>query len=125
MVNNSSMFREDHGLNKYYYSLRLGYRKKLIEEIALTSIYQKNPKDILGRRRGKNSNQIKTFNILEKLCLILREILFEESSLLNNTNSNLIHDFRESLLRINRILKSVINKIIISCIQDIIIESIF
>ena len=34
MVNNPTLFKEDHGLNKYYYSLRVGFRKNILEEIV-------------------------------------------------------------------------------------------
>jgi len=122
MINNPGMFREDHGLNKYYYSLRIGFKKKIIEDIAIASIYQKNPKDILKNQDKKDSNRIKMFNILGKLCSTLRDISFEKFLLYNKSNLNLIDEFNEELLKISRILKSIIQKILTSCLHDVLVE---
>ena len=87
MVNNPSLFREDHGLNKYYYSLRVGFRKNLLEEITVTSIYQKDCKELLSKKFTKNLLELKLLDVFTNLIVSLKEIFYSEFFLLKSTNS--------------------------------------
>ena len=122
MINNPGMFREDHGLNKYYYSLRIGFKKNILEEITLTSIYQKDCLYFLKKELEGKVIRRKIFNILEKIIFSLREISFEESSLYKNSTNKIIEGFKEELKKINLIIRSIIDKILLSCLYDILIN---
>jgi len=122
MVNNPILFKEDHGLNKYYYSLRIGSRKNSLEEIVITSIYQKDDQAFLNKKFQKNIIQTKVFSILKKMIASLKEIYYEENFLLKNSNNILIENYKEEITNISRLVKLIINKISQSCLRDILFE---
>ena len=122
MVNNPGLFREDHGLNKYYYSLRIGFKKNLLEEITISSIYQKDCNEILKKNFQKNLIQKKFLEILHKLVFSLKEISCDEIFLLKKTDINLIESFRQELDKINKLIKSIVNNLSLRCLYDILIN---
>lgn len=122
MVNNPGLFREDHGLNKYYYSLQIGYKKSILEEIALISIYQKDCLYFLKKELESKVIRKKLFFILQKIIFSLKEISFEESFLFKNSTINLFGNFKDELKKIKLVIRSIIDKISLSCIFDILIN---
>merc|ERR1712205_83427 len=94
MVNNPSFFREDHGLNKYYYSLRIGFRKNTLEEIITTSIYQKDCEIFFKKKFRENLIHSKIFRILKEMIVSIKEICYEESFLLSTSNMILVENFK-------------------------------
>jgi proteasome lid subunit RPN8/RPN11 len=122
MVNNPSLFREDHGLNKYYYSLRVGFRKNLLEEITVTSIYQKDCKELLSKKFTKNLLELKLLDVFTNLIVSLKEIFYSEFFLLKSTNSFLIQSIKKELTRLRSVIKSVTYKLSLFCLYDTLIR---
>lgn len=122
MVNNPSFFREDHGLNKYYYSLRIGFRKNTLEEIITTSIYQKDCEIFFKKKFRENLIHSKIFRILKEMIVSIKEICYEESFLLSTSNMILIENFKEELKKISKLIKLIINKLSLSCLYEILFD---
>jgi len=122
MVNNPSLFKGDHGLNKYYYSLRIGYKKNLLEEIALTSIYEKDFGCFFKRKTPENLLHSKMFDILGKLLFSLKEIFSDESFLGKDCDIILVNDLKEEIKKINQIIKTIVTKISSMCLYNILLK---
>ena len=122
MVNNPSLFREDHGLNKYYYSLRVGFRKNLLEEITITSIYQKDCKELLSKKFRKNLLELKLLQVFASLIASLKEIFYGELFLLKNTNNLLVESINKEITRLRSVIKSVTYKLSLFCLYDTLIK---
>ena len=122
MVNNPSLFREDHGLNKYYYSLRVGFRKNLLEEITVTSIYQKDCKELLSKKFTKNLLELKLLDVFTNLIVSLKEIFYSEFFLLKSTNIFLIQSIKKELTSLRNVIKSVTYKLSLFCLYDTLIR---
>jgi len=122
MINNPSLFRRDHGLNKYYYSIRIGFKKSLLEEITITSIYQKDCETFLKVQLWKSQLQIKIVEILRKLIYSLIEIFSEESFFFKNFSGVFLNDFKKEIKKINEIIKTIFDKISSLCLYNILIE---
>ena len=121
MVNNPTLFKEDHGLNKYYYSLRVGFRKNILEEIGITSIYQKDCKEVFKKKFRKNLLEIKLLDLFNGLIVSLKEMFYDESFLLKSTKNFLIEDIKKELIRLRNVTKTVIYKLSLFCIYDTLI----
>jgi hypothetical protein len=121
MVNNPTLFKEDHGLNKYYYSLRVGFRKNILEEIGITSIYQKDCKEVFKKKFRKNLLEIKLLDLFNGLIVSLKEMFYDESFLLKSTKNFLIEDFKKELIRLRNVTKTVMYKLSLFCIYDTLI----
>ena len=122
MVNNSGLFREDHGLNKYYYSLRIGFRKNLLEEITISSIFQKDNKKFLQTAKKKQINLPRFGEIIRSLVSSLRKFSSDESFSPNNIQVNLIQNFQDEINEIKKLIQCLINKLSISCLSKLLVD---
>ena len=122
MVNNPSLFREGHGLNKYYHSLRIGFKKNSIEEIALGTIFQKDCFSFIEKNQKKNLIRTNILEIIQKLIFSLKEVSYEESFLNKTSCFYLFEQFTEEFKKINQIIRMIIDKISINSLYDILIN---
>jgi proteasome lid subunit RPN8/RPN11 len=93
---NKKVFQKDnHGLNDSYYSLNISFRKNLLEEIVLTSIFE-NRLEIINSNNSKikeNPNSIRLFMIIENLKIILdkgRNSFEKENLIISIEKNNII-----------------------------------
>jgi 26S proteasome regulatory subunit N11 len=123
LVNNPMILKDEHGLNKYYYSLNIVFRITSLEKTTFSILYEKsfNVHFLPLEPYYKNFNN-NCLDILKEIISILRKIYIDETMLSLSVTIKNKQKIEKINIKIKEKLSLIINKMLSEYIKRIIIS---
>nr|UXY87160.1 26S proteasome regulatory subunit [Cryptomonas sp.] len=121
LVNNSQTVKDDHGLNKYYYSLNIVFKINMIERSTFSLMYEKNWDAQFSESEFNNKFNKKAYiDVIREIILLVKKIYVDEKII---PFKHLAKEFPKKILIITKLKKrllKIVDKTILFCIKHII-----
>ncbi|AEA38777.1 26S proteasome regulatory subunit (nucleomorph) [Cryptomonas paramecium] len=123
LIDNLMMIKDEHGLNKYYYSLNIVFKITNLEHCIFSSLYEK-----MWTKKNLTSTLVDNFQskihlyIYEKIILLLKKFIFNKILLYNVLNMKFIRRIESIGINLKSKFRLMVIKIILVCIKKTVIH---
>jgi len=124
LVNIHTVQTENHGLNKYYYTLNISFMKNTMEEMIFSTIYEKNwNSDYFLENFSKKLTENFLTSYSDATGILVK--LFFDKKLTSNKGPVLkFSKIRQTIRKVENVLKKITNETIGFCMNEILSQNI-
>nr|UXY88148.1 26S proteasome regulatory subunit [Cryptomonas curvata] len=126
LVNNPILSKDEHGLNKYYYSLNIAFRITFLEKATFSLLYEKDWSNHFLPIESVNKIFKKNYlNIYKDIILLIKKISIDLIKFPINISIKNTQKIELLNIKLKKKLLFVVEKTILNCIKKIIIQQTF
>jgi 26S proteasome regulatory subunit N11 len=125
LINSPILSRDEHGLNKYYYSLNIAFRITFLEKTTFSLLYEKTWNSLFLSDSTNKLEKKNYMNLYKEIILVIKKITNDSTKIpidlytKNWPNINILN------IQLKKKLLVLIEKSISSCIKKLIINTKF
>ena len=122
LVNSPMLTKDEHGLNKYYYSLNIAFRIGFLEKKTFSLLYEKNWNTQFLFDSCNLISKKSYLNTYKEIILLIKKNLVNSIELPINLNVKNWQKMKLLNIRLKKKLLSIVDKTILNCIKKNIIK---
>nr|UXY86737.1 26S proteasome regulatory subunit [Cryptomonas paramecium] len=123
IIDNLMIVRDEHGLNRYYYSLNIVFKITNLEYCIFSSLYEKmwTRENFISILADNFQPKIHLY-IYQKIISLLKKFIYNKILFCNALNTKFIQKVRSVGINLKSKFRSMIIKIILICIKKIVVN---